>query len=277
MATYLQFPLVASAVLASIPVLEANETLHLLEQAYDVIGRRAMPLSQPELITLAVRMIHGIRNETLAKLDTTATVRPAPSMGYRGPYGFYGVPMFVFYGAYFATFSAYGGFHPGHAHLGPGGFGGVGRDERMIGKVALLGLAVVLLTLSTAGASAPGASYVPKVGDSFHYFENVELNNGQGNYTGYTESTFYNGSISVGTVLSNGTDNATYATSFSYSNSQGQSSSGSAAPDGSGSPPPRTTTSSEPTTRPGSTGAESGSSRTPRSLAARRSPPRTTR
>jgi hypothetical protein len=126
MATYLQFPLVASAVLASIPVLEANETLHLLEQAYDVIGRRAMPLSQPELITLAVRMIHGIRNETLAKLDTTATVRPAPSMGYRGPYGFYGVPMFVFYGAYFATFSAYGGFHPGHAHLGPGGFGGVG-------------------------------------------------------------------------------------------------------------------------------------------------------
>jgi hypothetical protein len=98
----------------------------------------------------------------------------------------------------------------------------------MIGKVALLGLAVVLLTLSTAGASAPGASYVPKVGDSFHYFENVELNNGSGNYTGYTESTFYNGSISVGTVLSNGTDNATYATSFSYSNSQGQSSSGSA-------------------------------------------------
>ncbi|MCI4324619.1 MAG: hypothetical protein L3K00_01855 [Thermoplasmata archaeon] len=127
MASYLQYPLVASAVLASIPVLEANETLHLLEQAYDVIGRRAMPLAQPELITLAVRMIHGIRNETLAKLDTTAAVRPVAPVGYRGPYGgFYGVPMFVFYGAYFSTFSGIGGIHPGHAHFGPGGFGGSG-------------------------------------------------------------------------------------------------------------------------------------------------------
>jgi hypothetical protein len=123
-ATYLQFPLVASAVLASIPVLEANETLHLLEEAYDVIGRRAMPLSQPELISLAVRMIHGIRNETLAKLDTTAAVRPTPGMGYRGGFGFYGVPMFVFYGAYFSTYSGFYGAHPGHAHFGPGGSGG---------------------------------------------------------------------------------------------------------------------------------------------------------
>ncbi|MCI4326196.1 MAG: hypothetical protein L3K16_00950 [Thermoplasmata archaeon] len=124
MATYLQFPLVASAVLASIPVLEANETLHLLEQAYDVIGRRAMPLGQPELITLAVRMIHGIRNETLAKLDTTAAARPVMPTQYRGGFGFYGVPMFVFYGAYFSTFSGFGGYHPGHAHVGPGGFAG---------------------------------------------------------------------------------------------------------------------------------------------------------
>lgn len=125
MATYLQYPLVASAVLASIPVLEANETLHLLEQAYDEIGRRAMPLAQPELITLAVRMIHGIRNETLSKLDTTAAVRPVAPMGYRGPYGgFYGVPMYVFYGSYFATYGGLGGIHPGHAHFGPGGFGG---------------------------------------------------------------------------------------------------------------------------------------------------------
>ncbi|HEV8050396.1 MAG TPA: hypothetical protein VGP88_07360 [Thermoplasmata archaeon] len=123
-ATYLQYPLVAAAVLASIPVLEANETLHLLEQAYDVIGRRAMPLSQPELITLAVRMIHGVRNETLAKLDTTAAAPPPAPVGYRGPFGGFGVPMFVFYGAYFSTFSAFGGVHPGHAHFGPGGGAG---------------------------------------------------------------------------------------------------------------------------------------------------------
>jgi hypothetical protein len=98
----------------------------------------------------------------------------------------------------------------------------------MIRRVVLLGLAVVLLALSTAGAGASGPSYVPKVGDSFAYFENVELSNGSGNYTGYTESTFYNGTIAVGSVLANGTDNATYSTSFSYRNSDGQSSSGSA-------------------------------------------------
>jgi hypothetical protein len=124
--SYLQFPLVAAAVLASIPVLEANETLNLLEHAYDAIGRRAMPLSQPELITLAVRMVHGVRNETLGSLDATAASRPAPSVGYRGPVGYYGVPMFVFYGAYFSTYSGYSGAHPGHAHFGPGGFGGAG-------------------------------------------------------------------------------------------------------------------------------------------------------
>jgi hypothetical protein len=98
----------------------------------------------------------------------------------------------------------------------------------MMRRVALLGLAVVLLALSTAGAGASGTPYVPKVGDTFHYFENVELNNGTGNYTGYSESTFYNGTISIGSVLPNGTDNATYSTTFSYSNNQGQSSSGSA-------------------------------------------------
>jgi hypothetical protein len=32
--------------------------------------------------------------------------------------------MFVFYGAYFSTFGGIGGIHPGHAHFGPGGFGG---------------------------------------------------------------------------------------------------------------------------------------------------------
>ncbi|HLY77125.1 MAG TPA: hypothetical protein VKT21_04505, partial [Thermoplasmata archaeon] len=122
---YLQYPLVGSAILASIPVLEANETLQLLEQAYDILGRRAMPLSQPELICLAVRMIHGIQAEKVTGLDTTATAVPSPPVNFHympGMWFFY-VPVFVGHGAYFSTFSAFGGAHPAHAHA-MGGFVG---------------------------------------------------------------------------------------------------------------------------------------------------------
>jgi hypothetical protein len=128
LAAYLQYPLVASAILASIPVLEANETLQLLEQAYDIIGKRAMPLSQPELICLAVRMIHGIRAETVTGLDTTGTAVPAPPVNFHYMPGmwFFFVPVFVGHGSYFSTFGAFGGAHPAHVHAMAGGFGGVG-------------------------------------------------------------------------------------------------------------------------------------------------------
>jgi hypothetical protein len=125
LAAYLQYPLVASAILASIPVLEANETLQLLEEAYDVIGKRAMPLSQPELICLAVRMIHGIRAETVTGLDTTATAVPAPPVNFHympGMWFFY-VPVFVGHGSYFPTYGAFAGAHPAHVHA-MGGFVG---------------------------------------------------------------------------------------------------------------------------------------------------------
>jgi hypothetical protein len=126
MGTYLQYPLVASSILASIPVLEANETLNVLEHAYEVIGRRAMPMSQPELICLAVRMVHGVRNTLVGSLDTTATVAPAPGSygyGYGFHPGFFFVPIIVAHGVYYSTFSGMGGAHPGHAHFG-GGFQG---------------------------------------------------------------------------------------------------------------------------------------------------------
>jgi hypothetical protein len=123
--TYLQYPLVGSAILASIPVLEANETLQLLEQAYDILGKRAMPLAQPELICLAVRMIHGIRAETVTGLDTTATAVPAPPVNFHYMPGmwFFFVPVFVGHGAYFATYSAMGGVHPAHVHAMGGAVG----------------------------------------------------------------------------------------------------------------------------------------------------------
>jgi hypothetical protein len=126
MSTYLQYPLVAASILASIPVLEANDTLNLLEQAYGIIGRTAGGLSQAELICLAVRMIHGIRSETITGVDSTATVVPAPVGAAYYAYGprFFFVPIIIAHGAYFSTYSAFGGAHPGHAHFSGGGFTG---------------------------------------------------------------------------------------------------------------------------------------------------------
>jgi len=124
---YLQYPLVASSILAAVPVMEANESLALLEQAYGIVGRRATTLTPPELICLAVRMVHGVRPQTIQNLDTTGT--PAPSAPGGGAY-FYGGPRFFFvpilvsHGAYYSTFSGIGGAHPGHAHFGTGGFTG---------------------------------------------------------------------------------------------------------------------------------------------------------
>jgi hypothetical protein len=125
MRTYLAYPLVGAAILASIPVLEANETLNLLERAYDILGRRAMPASQGELITLAIRMIHGIRSETATGLDPTAAAVPQPAGFYYGPtQRFLFVPVFVAHGSYYSTWSGIGGVHPGHVHGFGGGFVG---------------------------------------------------------------------------------------------------------------------------------------------------------
>ncbi len=85
LSTYLQYPLVAASVLASLSTLEANETLNLLEQAYDIVGRRAAPMSQAELICLGVRMLHGIRNELVGPLDATAAAAAKLPPGVYGP------------------------------------------------------------------------------------------------------------------------------------------------------------------------------------------------
>ena len=120
--TYLQYPLVAAAILASVSTLEANETLNLLEEAYEIVGRRAMPMSQPELICLAVRMIHGIRNELAGELDATAAAPPPGAAArYMGGPRFLFVPVVVMHGAYYSTFSGVGGAHPAHAHGWAGG------------------------------------------------------------------------------------------------------------------------------------------------------------
>ncbi|MGA8710122.1 MAG: hypothetical protein WB786_02695 [Thermoplasmata archaeon] len=124
LSTYLAYPLVAASVLATISTLEANDTLNLLEHAYDIVGRRAMPMSQAELICLAVRMLHGIRNELVGPLDATAAAQAAARVpGMYGPRFFFVPIVLVNYG-HFSTFSGIGGAHPGHVHGFGGGAGG---------------------------------------------------------------------------------------------------------------------------------------------------------
>ncbi len=119
--TYLEYPLVAAAVLASVSTLEANETLNLLEQAYGVVGRRVSGMSQAEIVTLAVRLVEGIRNELVGALDPTAARPAAAPPVAPTPRAFFLPIVVAHYGSY-ATFGGIGGAHPGHVH----GFGGVG-------------------------------------------------------------------------------------------------------------------------------------------------------
>ncbi|HEX9262610.1 MAG TPA: hypothetical protein VF893_08805 [Candidatus Bathyarchaeia archaeon] len=120
---YLEYPLVATAILTSIPTLEANETLDLMEKASTLLGNYAPNLERSELISLSVRMIHGIKNELVKALDPTAkiTVTPIqftyiPSMVFFR----YRTPLILAHSYYHSTFSARGGTHPAHVH----GFGG---------------------------------------------------------------------------------------------------------------------------------------------------------
>jgi hypothetical protein len=87
------------------------------------------------------------------------------------------------------------------------------------------GAVLVLFALALAlGSVAPAAASqtVPSAGTHFNYTESVLLTNGAGNYSGYTEGTFTNGSISVDSIAANGTDNSSYQQSWTYENNEGQ-------------------------------------------------------
>jgi len=123
---YLEYPLVAASVLSSIQVLEANETLDLMEKAYSVLSQYATGMERSELLSLAVRMIHGMKNELVKELDSTAKVTRTPVQFTYIPTGaffIYYVPLIVVHSSYYSTFSGIGGFHPAHVH-GVGGFAG---------------------------------------------------------------------------------------------------------------------------------------------------------
>ena len=87
---------------------------------------------------------------------------------------------------------------------------------------AWLSLVVLILLLLPSAAVAGGSGhYVPAAGDKFDFSETVTVTNGQGDYSGYTEQGNYAGSISVTSIHSNGTENATYQSSGTYENSLG--------------------------------------------------------
>lgn len=123
---YLQYPVVAGAILTSIPTLEANETLDLMEKAYSMLASVAKTLQRSELVSLAVLMVHGIRNEIVGGLDSTAKAATSntPVQFANFPYNnFLLYYLILAHSSYYATFSGIGGAHPAHAH-GVGGFMG---------------------------------------------------------------------------------------------------------------------------------------------------------
>ena len=122
---YLEYPLVAAAILASIPVLESHEALDLMEKAVTLLHSYAEGLERSELVALAVRMIHGVRNEIVKEIDSTAKIADTPVQFTYAPYPGFGwfYPSIVAHSSYHATFSGMGGFHPAHSH-GVGGFAG---------------------------------------------------------------------------------------------------------------------------------------------------------
>jgi hypothetical protein len=123
---YLEYPLVAAAILASIPVFESHEVLDLMEKAVTLLAGYTVGLERSELVTLAVRMIHGVRNELVKELDPTATITETPVQftypSYPGLFMWYR-PVIIAHWAYNPTFGGMGGFHPAHSH-GVGGFAG---------------------------------------------------------------------------------------------------------------------------------------------------------
>jgi hypothetical protein len=85
----------------------------------------------------------------------------------------------------------------------------------------LVALALLLVLVSVPVAAGVGTQYTPKATDYFHYYETVVLNDGTGDYGGYTENTWVNGSVSLNSVAANGTENASYQNSDHWVNNSG--------------------------------------------------------
>jgi hypothetical protein len=116
---YLEYPLVAAAILASIPVFESHEVLDLMEKAVTLLSGYTRGLARSELVALAVRMIHGVRNELVRQIDSTAKITPTPIQFTFPPnpgFFFWYRPVIIAHSSYLLRFGGMGGFHPAHSH-----------------------------------------------------------------------------------------------------------------------------------------------------------------
>ncbi len=77
--------------------------------------------------------------------------------------------------------------------------------------------------------SAAVSHYTPRQGDFLNYYETITVNNGQGNYTGYVEHQYINGTERITSLQPGGVAGAFYQYFWSYSNNTGASISGSSA------------------------------------------------
>ncbi len=90
--------------------------------------------------------------------------------------------------------------------------------SRLTGSLLALLPLLLMLVAPAAAAPSPGptvtvlpsAHYLPQPGDSLTFTETLTLGGGKGNYTGYWWEDAVNGTLSVTSVLSNGTDTASY-------------------------------------------------------------------
>ena len=90
------------------------------------MGLSQLVLERSELISLSVRMIHGIKNQLVKEIDPTAKIMPTPVQFTYVPsnlFFIYYAPLIVAHSSYYSTFSGIGGSHPAHVH-GVGGFMG---------------------------------------------------------------------------------------------------------------------------------------------------------
>ncbi len=97
----------------------------------------------------------------------------------------------------------------------------------MISLRTILAVTIAIPLLLMPSASAQGSHYTPRVGDNFRYYEVITLNGGTGNYTGYTEHTYVNGSMRIMSLQpQNGVAAASYYYSWKWHNSTGSRLSG---------------------------------------------------
>jgi len=97
-----------------------------MEKASFLLESYVANLERSEVISLAVRMIHGIKNELVKELDPTATIVKTPLQFTYVPtnvFFIYHAPLIIAHSSYYSTYSGIGGSHPAHVH-GLGGFTG---------------------------------------------------------------------------------------------------------------------------------------------------------